>query len=56
MAGKMGRPPLGDAARSEIVSVRFTGADLAALDAARGETKRSTFVRDAARRQIRGEK
>jgi hypothetical protein len=48
----MPRRPDGRTARTAWLKVRITREGLAALDAARGATSRSTFVRDAVGHQI----
>ena len=41
-----GRPARGDSAATRYVNVRFTEAELEALDATRGGRSRSGFIRD----------
>lgn len=43
----MGRPSMGASARREYVTVRLTPSELAKLDAVRGATPRSEFIRRA---------
>jgi len=40
-----GRPPIGDARRDQRVIVRFSVAELAALDAERGQVSRAEWLR-----------
>ena len=42
---RRGRPPIGDARRDQRVIVRFSVAELAALDAERGQVSRAEWLR-----------
>lgn len=42
----LGRPPEAGEPRTEILRVRFTPAEIAAIDAARGPSTRSDYVRN----------